>query len=626
MSTRIPESQAHNFISGAQEGIDPRTGLFSFSFPLAGLSASGNQAPFLPLTLSWSALQTDNPYGLGTGCTFGVTRYDESDNPGQLLLSSGERYRVSRTLSGDGLTLRQCPLPTFRISKVKGDNGVMQCLIRHKDGHTEVLEKQTQSLWLPVRIMAPTGRYLTLKWEAGQGTARLSGVKDENGVTLCEFTWAPEPKMTAWPGTDDAMRLAFYHKNGYLTEIRNVSDAAETLVWTLGWEESGSLRFPGNVCPLKSVRTPAGLTHTVTWERKMRFTGRSGEGSLPAVVKSQVRTADGEVSQVASYRYSIDSRNPGDDETVLNHNWLGYGAAFSDSEYDENSDNLLSLSRPYHYWSEVSLKGAGGDPDTVVRRTYNRFHLMTEERTWLQGRDSVHTQAIEYYADESAPLVKQKALWSFPRVVTQTWRQGTAARPETTRYGYDGKTGNLLTQTAPDGTVTAMTWYPASGEAGRCPADPHGFERCLKSRTVTPVRTAYGDEPVTRDEHTWTDIAAGAKHRGLQGRPETAVMPHTVSAFTYLKAGAPDETLPRSIITYAYQNDDVTAPDFCRLTRQVSAFHNEVSPAHPYETQTDLTFTYDDATHRLTRTETVSGLKNDADPHRPAGPHHHVRV
>jgi len=59
MSTRIPESQAHNFISGAQEGIDPRTGLFSFSFPLAGLSASGNQAPFLPLTLSWSALQTD---------------------------------------------------------------------------------------------------------------------------------------------------------------------------------------------------------------------------------------------------------------------------------------------------------------------------------------------------------------------------------------------------------------------------------------------------------------------------------------------------------------------------------------------------------------------------------------
>lgn len=155
MTTPVPESQAHNFISGAQEGIDPRTGLFSFAFPLATLSASENQAPFLPLTLSWSALQTGNPYGLGTGCTFGVTRYDESVNPGHLLLSSGERYRVNRTLSGDGLTLRQCPLPTFRLSKVKGDNGVMQCLIQHKDGHTEVLEKQTQILWLPVRDSGP---------------------------------------------------------------------------------------------------------------------------------------------------------------------------------------------------------------------------------------------------------------------------------------------------------------------------------------------------------------------------------------------------------------------------------------------------------------------------------------
>ncbi|SQC92170.1 RHS repeat-associated core domain [Cedecea neteri] len=570
--------------------------------------------PFLPLTLSWSALQTGNPYGLGTGCTFGVTRYDESVNPGQLLLSSGERYRVNRTLSGDGLTLRQCPLPTFRLSKVKGDNGVMQCLIRHKDGHTEVLEKQTQSLWLPVRIVAPTGRHLALTWQAGQGVARLSTVEDENGLTLCRFTWGDVPAMTVWPGTDEEMRLMLYPKNGYLSEIHNVSDAAEKLVWTLGWEDSETLRFPGNVCPLKSVRTPAGLTHTVTWEKKMRFNARSGEGRLPAVVKSQVSTADGEVSQVATYRYSIDSRNPGDDETVLNHNWLGYGAAFSDSEYDTNNDNLLSLRQPYHYWSEVSLKGAGGDPDTVVRRTYNRFHLMTEERIWLEGRACVHTQAIQYYADESKTLAEQKAIWSFPHTVTQTWQQGSALRSETARSAYDEHTGNLLTQTAPDGTVITMTWYPASGEGDRCPADPHGFARCLKSRTVTPVRTAYGDEPVTREVHTWTDIAAKAAHRGQSGRPETVVMPHTVSTFVYLTAGTPEENTARSSMTYQYQQGDVTARDFGRLTRQVSTFHNEISPAHPYETETGLTFTYDGATHRQTRTVTVSAMKNAADP------------
>jgi RHS repeat-associated protein len=616
MSTNtLPESQAHNFISAAQEGIDPRTGLFSFAFPVATLSASENQAPFLPLTLSWSALQGGNPHGLGNGIAYGLTTYDDSDPVGRLTLSSGERYRVDVISGGehaDRLSLRQCPLPSLRLSKTDGDDDNALILIHHKDGHTEALRRKGQHLWVPVSITAPTGRTLTLEWAGGQSRVCLMNVKDDTGRVLYRFTPGDVPVITVWPGTDEAIHLMLYPKNGYLSEIHNVSDAAEKLVWTLGWEDSETLRFPGNVCPLKSVRTPAGLTHTVTWEKKMRFNARSGEGRLPAVVKSQVNTADGEVSQVATYRYSIDSRYAGDDDVTLNHNWLGYGAAFSDSEYDANNDNLLSLRQPYHYWSEVSLKGAGGDPDTVVRRTYNRFHLMTEERTWLEGRACVHTQAIQYYADESKTLAEQQAIWSFPHTVTQTWQQGSASRSETARSAYDENTGNQLTQTAPDGTVITMTWYPASGEGDKCPADPHGFERCLKSRTVTPVRTAYGDEPVSREEHTYTDIAVGAKGR-QQGQPGV-IMPHTVSTFVYLTPGTPEEKTARSSITYQYQCSDVTARDFGRLMRQVSAFHNDISPAHPYETETGLKFTYDGATHRQTRTVTVSAMKNAADP------------
>jgi len=609
MSNSVPESQARNFVSGALEGTDPRTGLFAWRFPLATLSASENQAPFLPLSLSWSPLRADSRCGPGTGFSLGLTTFDDAVRPGRLTLSSGEQYRVNSTLGGE-LSLRQCRLPTFRLRRVTAPGGRTQIHLEHKDGSTEILEAQTQSVWLPVRLEAPTGRFLSLVWASSQGSNTLTGVYDETGTQLYRYTSGDVPVVTIWPGTPEALTLKLYTRNGYLTEIHNISRAAEPLVWSLGWEQSAALRLPGNVCPLTSVRTPSGLEHTVTWTADtMRYNTRHGTGAMPAVTKSRVSPGGGLPAQEVTYRYSADSRNPGDDATVLGHNWLGYGAAFSDSEYDENNDNLLSLRRPYHYWSEVTLKGTGEIPDTVVRRTYNRFHLMTEEKTWSAGRDCVHTRSVDYYADESRPLAEQKAIWAFPHTVTQTWIRGGKSRSETSRNAHDEHTGNLLRHTAPDGTVTAMTYYPAGGEAGACPADPHGFERCLKSRTVTPVRSAYSDEPVLREEHTWTDIAAGARNRR-----QAVVMPLTVAAFAYLKESDPEARTARHVTTFSYQSSDATARDFGRLKSALKAVHNDRHPDAPYKTETVMAFTCDSATHQQTRTVTVSALKNAADP------------
>ncbi|MGX5057234.1 hypothetical protein ACWKX9_27050, partial [Enterobacter asburiae] len=161
------------------------------------------------------------------------------------------------TLGGE-LSLRQCPLPTFRLRRVTGPGGKKQIYLEHKDGNTEILEEQTQSVWLPVRLVAPTGRFLSLAWESNQGSNTLTGVYDETNRQLYRYTPGDVPVITIWPDTAETLTLKLWIKNGYLSEIHNVSRATEPLVWALGWEEAPSLRLPGNACPLKSVLTPAG--------------------------------------------------------------------------------------------------------------------------------------------------------------------------------------------------------------------------------------------------------------------------------------------------------------------------------------------------------------------------------
>ncbi|WP_211284372.1 hypothetical protein, partial [Xenorhabdus stockiae] len=74
-----------------------------------------------------------------------------------------------------------------------------------------------------------------------------------------------------------------------------------------------------------------------------------------------------------------------------------------------------------------------------------------------------------------------------------------------TRTEFDAA-GNPTLQIAPDGTRTEWVYYPAKGEVRRsdddcygCPADPHGFVRYVKSKTVTPGVAspigAYDDAP-----------------------------------------------------------------------------------------------------------------------------------
>ncbi len=582
------QTQAHNFTSAAQAGVDPRTGIFSFGLPMATLSGHQNQGPFLALRLNYSPLQPQDAFGLGRGMSFGLTIYDASTNPGYLQLASGEQYRVNHNVAGTHLTLRQCRRPPTLTIEMQTSGENSRCVVRHNTGMVEILKKYAQEMWLPVQIMSPIGRSLHLEWNDRhrQGVYLLTRITGEAGNVLCKFDYNSYLSITIWPDTLETVTFNLLKANGYLRKIKNVSQPATPLTWSLDYDPS--IIFPGDVNPLSYLVTPAGLTQKVDYAaRQMLYNTSHGQGGLPAVTRSLLLPGLKQPLLQITYRYG-------------SNNYLGHGAQFQD--FNENDENLFSVpGSHYTYWTEERVHHPDGG-EQVTRRTYNKFHLLTEER-FTQG-DCTHTKTTRYYADENKPFSQQLSTYQFPKQNLSHWQKGSTTSPMlSTSMKYDEQ-GHQTCQVAADGTIVKMQWYPAIGEPGRCPANPSGFSCFIKNRTVYPPQT-FKDEPITRVEYTYIDIAEKAKHRR-----QAVIMPLTETHFLYSREN--EAHLVRQNVTYAYYCDDVSASDFGRLKRKTTTFRNDNSPAHPYVQHTDYAFVFKN--HRLTRTVTLSTQANAADP------------
>ncbi|WP_130903382.1 RHS repeat-associated core domain-containing protein [Pseudomonas sp. Sample_22] len=139
---------------------------------------------------------------------------------------------------------------------------------------------------------------------------------------------------------------------------------------------------------------------------------------------------------------------------------------------------------------------------------------MLEETTQYSSDPQKHTYQrteTEYYIDPMLEFKAQKPYCQLPKKVTQTWRHLSATLPrheETVTTTYDDF-GNLLTQVNANGVTETSEWYPAKGEKDAdgnvlCPADPQGFVRNLKSKTVTPAESRYGKAPTLQTRYTYT--------------------------------------------------------------------------------------------------------------------------
>lgn len=486
--TTSPYTQAHNFFSAVSGGVDPRTGLFMFNFPVSNFNGNNTLGPTLPLALSYCPLDSSNDYQLGTGITPGLSCYNR--NSRDLILSSGERHRVVDNQDDDGQqpVIRQQKIDNVHFTRQ--NDGYTLC---HKSGLVEILAEQRSGIFLPVTLRSPAGYYLALNWEISPWYSRLLDISDSRGKTVVIFTYHQQQvEMVLWPDTGEEQIIILEMQNDYLVKIRNASVTPE-LQWDLQWDDESQINEK-NI--LRQISSPTKLIQQVEYTNGlMRYAIADVSGSYPAVTRYRQYSADD--SQMApvvqTFSYSTAS------------NYLGYGETYSAFAADD--DNLYGILTPYDYFSLQTLKGNGDDiPDRIIERHYNNYHLLVSEKHTQSGSDSQLLQETRYFAVVGESFDQQPTTFQLPEQQTLSWTNAAGeTRTEVTRYQYD-TFGNLTCQLSPDGSETRYGWYPAAGTENHCPAEPHGFTRFMQFRQVTPPDDFWQDSPVLTIDYQYQAI------------------------------------------------------------------------------------------------------------------------
>ncbi|MFF7458502.1 RHS repeat-associated core domain-containing protein [Kitasatospora sp. NPDC008115] len=432
--------------------------------------------------MGYSPLSTAEA-GLGRGVSLGLTTYDQRNR--LLTLSSGERYKVLETSAG--VVLMQKKLDTVRVTRDDDSYRVV-----HKSGDVEVLTgpQNAFDLKVPTALLTPAGHSLELSWDFGNGAfPRLQEVSDESDTLLTvDYSGDVKATLNVLPGRSEGFRVELWLQNGLLAGVHHFGLGENApLVWSLSADPVGPQGVWGSW--ITGVSAPGGMSETVSYSQGgtgHRFPDSAGLPALPRVEQYVRRPGGGQPQTEVDYDYT-------------DNNFLG---GHSGAGWDPDQDTLYGVLSDYTYGSTESRSSGGGTTRTT--RTYNGYHLQTDETT---NRNGCSRQVrTEYYAVVGRRFEQQDDRFQLPTKRTVTWTdpQGRT-RSEVTSTDYDDA-GNPSSRTDPDGTRTDWAYYPAGGGGSDCPPDPYGFTRWLKDVTRTPPGTGF-DAPVHRTSYVYTSCS-----------------------------------------------------------------------------------------------------------------------
>ncbi|KAM0512972.1 hypothetical protein ACHAPE_008332 [Trichoderma viride] len=156
-----------------------------------------------------------------------------------------------------------------------------------------------------------------------------------------------------------------------------------------------------------------------------------------------------------------------------------FGSGF---DWKDGEDNLYREREDYRYSSTMQVDGGA-----TTKYTYNRFHLIVSSET---SKGEAKTTQTTTYHTLAAGSASNQHNTSFQRV----FRQPT-------------KHNNSFIQ--PTGVKVDREYYAPAGETDHCPSDPHGFQRYIKSTTVTLVPSTY-NTPTARCQVFYSQLPTAA--------------------------------------------------------------------------------------------------------------------
>lgn len=521
-------SNAFNFMSFINTGVDPRTGQYTVSIDLPELKSNRLAGPGFAAKLFYSPLNTEDS-GYGKGWTLKLTQY----TPGNQVLSvsSGDAFKVTGA-DGNRLVLGEQKIVAFHFYReTSGDDRFMRVV--HRSGLVERLEMMGSGehrIALPVEIFSPEGRRITLRYRTFRNDWVLDSIIDDEGQTLFKTERnAQSVELIEYPyAASGASARYVLTLSG--SDSRVVSLALPT-------ENKASWRFDyqdvrGYLCIIRVMTPVGGVEHVEYRDGGHEFPAAAQRPALPRVTRHLSVPGFGQAQVDLRYTYTQPS------------NFIGGGTSIVWA--DNGLDNLYKVEGTYHYGSDETLMV----DDQAVRtttRTFNRFHLLVEQST--QQGDSVNSQYTEYPLVEG-PFERQLPYCQLPVKETTRWwmRDGSGRlRDQVVSSTYDNH-GNVLTRKDFTGQVQVNTWYDAAGEDG-CPADPEGFVRHLKTQTQEPSAEGVPGAPVLRKRYRYIT---------LEALPGNGLSPVHVQESEALVAvvGATERLLELTEQTYCDDTDD----------------------------------------------------------------------
>lgn len=478
-------SNAFNFSSFLQGGVDPRTGVYNFSLSLGEIRTEGSNGPSFSLLLQFSPLDKSNN-GFGTGWSIALPRYDALRKV--MTLSSGEHYKATE-LQGS-LQFCEQPLQTVKVTRPTAT----RYRVADKTGRGETLEVFGLSdIAVPVEITAANGASLFLDYANFNEQPMLSGVRDATRSLLTIAGSDTQILLTQYPDTEDELTIILALENDRVTTVHLPTGDK----WTLEYQIIGEMSC------LSQVDSPMGAREIITYtEIGHSFPPLAPMESMPCVSSHTVYPQQNQPALVTEYEFS-------------DANFLGAGAGFN---WSEAVDNLASAPADYVYSSTQNILLDGQVHHSTVR-TYNKFHLLLSQITTCA--DAVTSELFEYHLDHAKSLAEQPPQFRLPRVMTRRYENSSSgiSRDEITQTEFD-TFGNLLKKVDPSGVTTTSQFYPAEGAEG-CPADPSGFVRYERTRTITPATADIAANGiVTRFRYALFDGLEGSECAWVQSVEE----------------------------------------------------------------------------------------------------------
>ncbi|MEG8231183.1 RHS repeat-associated core domain-containing protein [Pseudomonas orientalis] len=489
-------SNAFNFSTHLNGAVDTRTGQYTVRINLGTLYPQGALDVSRDIALSFSMLSSDKSGHYGAGWSLSNTELDLATS--SLTLITGERYQTQSLPSvGGTLVIKDCKLKDVVVKRIAES----ELHVIYKEGTVEILGRPISSG--PFKIMAiafENGERWNFRYLDG---GPLERILDQDGREMLVLTYIDGLLVMADAriegGRYARTRINYGNANNQLVSVTVPYDSTQVPPGTASFNFIYRQPFRNGLIAITEVKSPMGDTELISYEEN-GHTYATGQ-FIPYVTGWRRTPGAGQPPIASVYSYS---------PTL---NFTGY---HSGSVYRPGEDNLYLVTGDYDYWTDETLIDTSNNDAVlcVTRTTYNKFHLLSEERVTREGTRVI--TVYDYNVDPGKLFPDQPANLQLPRQITKRFElvAGGTAREEV-QVSETDEYGNVLSRIEPSGVRTEYNYYAVAGESGKCPGDPHElFQRYLKHERLIPV----GETSTGRlTEYTHTRVPrTGARYLVLQ--------------------------------------------------------------------------------------------------------------